>query len=68
MVVRNAVSAKNVTCLWELRSTMNTGIARIFFAVSGDQIVLLHAFVKKSGRTPLRERRTAESRLAILRG
>jgi phage-related protein len=39
--------------LWEARSSLTGGrIARVLFAVSGVQMVLLHAFIKKSQKTP----------------
>ncbi len=34
--------------LWEVRSTIKDGIARTFFTVEKDIMVLLHGFVKKS--------------------
>lgn len=49
--------------LWELRSTIPDGIARVFFTVWEEQIVVLHGFVKKSGKTPDNELETAERRL-----
>lgn len=49
--------------LWELRSTIPDGIARVFFTVWQEQLVVLHGFVKKSGKTPDNERETAERRL-----
>jgi phage-related protein len=33
--------------LWEIRSSLAAGIARVVFAVDGDTMVLLHGFVKK---------------------
>jgi phage-related protein len=39
--------------LWEVRSRISGGrIARVVFCVSGGQMILLHAFVKKTQRTP----------------
>ncbi len=39
--------------LWEVRSNITDGrIARIIFCVVGDQMVLLHGFVKKTQKTP----------------
>ena len=39
--------------LWEVRSTLPQGrIARILFCVAGGQMVLLHAFIKKTQKTP----------------
>ncbi|MGR3318992.1 MAG: type II toxin-antitoxin system RelE/ParE family toxin [Candidatus Anammoxibacter sp.] len=53
--------------LWELRSNVSFGIARTFFTIYGDRIVLLHGFVKKSQKTPLNELSTAKRRLKKLR-
>lgn len=39
--------------LWELRSVLpGNRIARILFCQAGDQMVLLHGFIKKSQKTP----------------
>jgi len=39
--------------LWEIRSNISSGrIARVIFAVVGEQMVLLHGFVKKTRKTP----------------
>ena len=40
------------------------GIGRVFFCtLVGKRIVMLHSFVKKSDRTPLREREIAQTRM-----
>lgn len=50
--------------LFELRLKGAEGIARVFFCTMiGRRIVMLHSFVKKSNKTPLRELETAEARL-----
>ena len=50
--------------LFELRLKGAEGIARVFFCtLVGKRIVMLHSFVKKSERTPLREREIAETRM-----
>lgn len=54
--------------LWEVRSHISAGIARVLFTVEGDFIVLLHGFVKKSKKTPLDDLLVARKRLAQLRG
>ena len=41
--------------LWEVRSSITPGIARVIFHVDGDRMVLLHGFVKKTRKTPDRE-------------
>jgi phage-related protein len=38
--------------LWEVRSRIPDGIARVLFTVVGTDMVLLHGFVKKSHATP----------------
>ena len=32
--------------LWEVRSHLPDGIARVFFTVDGNQMILLHGFIK----------------------
>ena len=42
--------------LWEVRSTLPQGrIARVLFGVTGEHMVLLHGFIKKSQKIPNRE-------------
>ncbi len=39
--------------LWEIRSSLNGGrIARIFFCIRSDEMVMLHAIIKKTQKTP----------------
>ena len=54
--------------LWEVRSNITDGIARTFFTVNGDTMVLLHGFVKKSRETPQNELKTARRRLRNIFG
>lgn len=49
--------------LWEVRTTLENGIARTFFTVDDDYMVLLHGIIKKSQKTPLNELKTALARL-----
>jgi phage-related protein len=50
--------------LFELRLKGAEGTARVFFCMQiGRRIVMLHSFVKKSAKTPSRERRLAEARM-----
>ena len=50
--------------LFELRLKGAEGIARVFFCtLVGKRIVMLHSFIKKSDRTPVRERKLAENRM-----
>ncbi|MBF0098890.1 MAG: type II toxin-antitoxin system RelE/ParE family toxin [Magnetococcales bacterium] len=49
--------------LWEVRSDLpNKRIVRVFFTVDGHDMVLLHAFVKKSQHTPPHELELARKR------
>jgi phage-related protein len=54
--------------LWEVRSNITDGIARTFFTVEKDTMVLLHGFVKKSQETPPNELHTARRRLRNILG
>ncbi|MEI6257045.1 MAG: type II toxin-antitoxin system RelE/ParE family toxin [Planctomycetota bacterium] len=58
---------KLATGLWEVRSHISTGIARVMFTVDGQTMVLLHGFQKKSLRTPPADLMTAKRRLTQLR-
>jgi phage-related protein len=53
--------------LWEVRSNIKDGIARVIFTVFDGHIVLLHGFIKKSQKTPDKELALAKRRLHILR-
>ena len=48
--------------LWEVRSSIPEGIARVLFTVVGADMVLLHGFVKKTQATP-----KADLALAVVR-
>lgn len=48
--------------LWEVRSFLPDGIARVFFTVDGNRMILLHGFIKKSNKTPPNELKTATTR------
>jgi phage-related protein len=54
--------------LWEVRSNIKDGIARTFFTVEKETMVLLHGFVKKSQETPPNELQTARRRLTKILG
>jgi phage-related protein len=49
--------------LWEIRSVIPDGICRILFTITKTEMVLLHGFVKKSQKTPLKELVIARNRL-----
>jgi phage-related protein len=54
--------------LWEVRSNITDGIARTFFTVDKNTMVLLHGFVKKSQETPPNELQIAKRRLRNIIG
>ena len=49
--------------LWEVRTRLENSIARVFFTVDGEYMILLHGFIKKSQNTPQNELKTALTRL-----
>lgn len=49
--------------LWEVRTQLPTRIARVLFTVKGDQMVLLHGFIKKTPATPPQDIALALSRI-----
>ncbi|WP_240623951.1 type II toxin-antitoxin system RelE/ParE family toxin [Ahniella affigens] len=50
--------------LFELRLKSADGIARVCYCtLVGRRIVMLHSFIKKTNKTPIRELETAQSRL-----
>ena len=55
------------TNLWEVRTKLENGIARVFFTVDGEYMVLLHGFIKKAPKTPRHELKTALDRLGNYR-
>lgn len=54
--------------LWEVRSEIDRGIARVIFTVGDNVMVLLHGFVKKSAKTPSADLQVARDRRSRLRG
>ncbi len=49
--------------LWEIRIDLTKKeIARIFFTVNGNIMVLLHGFIKKSQQTPANDLKIAKER------
>ncbi len=49
--------------LWEVRTNVPDGIARILFTVDGHTMILLNGFIKKTRKIPQKEINTAKSRL-----
>ncbi len=54
--------------LWEVRSRLRGGIARVIFFAERNVMVLVHAFIKKSQKTPQEDLTLARRRAAELRG
>ncbi|MBN1663743.1 MAG: type II toxin-antitoxin system RelE/ParE family toxin [Deltaproteobacteria bacterium] len=48
--------------LWEVRSHLENRIFRVLFTVVDGQMVLLHAFIKKSDRAPQQDIEVAKAR------
>ena len=49
--------------LYEVRTNLKDRIARVFFTIDEDEMVLLHGFIKKSQATPDSELSLARTRL-----
>jgi phage-related protein len=49
--------------LWEIRTNLKDGIARVIFTVDESAMILLNGFIKKSQKTPVNELKTALGRL-----
>lgn len=49
--------------LYEVRSTLENTISRVFFTIAGSQMILLHGIIKKSQKTPKNELDIAKARL-----
>lgn len=55
--------------IWELRAKAREGIARGFYVtMTGQRIVVLHVFVKKTNKTPLKALALARERAKKLNG
>ena len=53
--------------LWEVRASIGHGrIARLLFAIHGGRMVILHGFVKKTRKTPEKDKKLARQRLKDL--
>ena len=49
--------------LWEIRSIITNGFFRVFFTFLSERIILLHAIIKKTNKTPIQEIEVAIARL-----
>ncbi|MGI0481064.1 type II toxin-antitoxin system RelE/ParE family toxin [Geminocystis sp. CENA526] len=54
------------TDLWEVRINLKNKIARVFFSIQNQSMILLHGFIKKSQKTPNKELEIAQIRLKNL--
>ena len=52
--------------LWKVRSHLDGRIARVLFTILDGHMVLLHAFIKKSQKTPRSDLETVRARQAKL--
>lgn len=48
--------------LWEVRSNLPDGIARVIFVILGNKMILLHGFIKKTQKTPQKDLEVATKR------
>jgi len=54
--------------LWEVRTSLRDGIARVLFTITDSLMVLLHGFIKKSQKTRQEDLELARKRLAQIKG
>lgn len=54
--------------IWEIRSRLSDGIARILFLLDGNAMVLIHGFIKKQQKIPKPDLDLARARAKQLRG
>jgi len=52
--------------LWEVRSNMGDKIARVVFYIEGNEMILLHGFVKRTQKTPKQDLHLALKRKTLL--
>ncbi|HPA16082.1 MAG TPA: type II toxin-antitoxin system RelE/ParE family toxin [Desulfobacterales bacterium] len=48
--------------LWQVRSMLSSKISRVFFTFFNNEIILLHGFIKKTKKTPVKDLELAKSR------
>ena len=56
------ISLSSYPGLWEVRSNIRSGIARVFFYIDKSEMILLHGMVKKTQKTPDRDLKLAQKR------
>ncbi|MCP4367563.1 MAG: type II toxin-antitoxin system RelE/ParE family toxin [Deltaproteobacteria bacterium] len=50
--------------LWEIRSNLDQKrISRVLFFILGKRMILIHGFIKKAQKTPLKDLQLAETRM-----
>ncbi len=54
--------------IWEVRSKLRNGIARVLFVMQGNAMVLIHGFIKKDQKIPKADFDLAKDRVQQLRG
>ncbi|MBW4446413.1 MAG: type II toxin-antitoxin system RelE/ParE family toxin [Spirirestis rafaelensis WJT71-NPBG6] len=54
--------------LFEVRTNLTQGIARVLFCIHEGEMVLLHGFIKKSQKTPKQELNLAKERKLEVKG
>lgn len=54
--------------LFEVRTNLPQGIARVLFCIHEGEMVLLHGFIKKSQKTPKQELNLAKERKLEVKG
>jgi phage-related protein len=52
--------------LWEIRTNLQDGICRVFFTIWKKNMVLIHAIIKKSQKTPKQDLELAKKRRDIV--
>jgi phage-related protein len=53
--------------IWDVRTRLETRLARVLFVLEGNEMVLLHGFIKKERKTPKPDLDLARQRLKKLR-
>lgn len=53
--------------IWEVRTRLATRLARVLFVLEGNEMILLHGFIKKERTTPRPDLDLARQRLKKLR-
>lgn len=54
--------------IWEVRTQLDKRISRVLITMHSDCIVVLHAFIKKSQKTPKEDIQLARQRLKDIKG